>query len=363
MQTPMQHMLTARYRAQGDCETCGMPSPASPSSKTCETCTELVRPYACIPEIFHLQPPLDRLASLWKQNKSLQGLLLDGIDFTIPRDDLHKRARKSLAALITQTGYKAIDGSRMPSELILRFLIKPGVMLFFIRDNVTDALFGYAEMGRMAIATQGMGRGIKPGTYHKIPISLPTTSFKFAIYSDAGSCYKKCMPTLTRELPTGLAAQANARCAHCTIVASDNRLQSCTKCKNNHCAECISPTCKSCGHSSLGNIKSFMETNMESLKLMPPDAIEQIVAETTHFNSVEDFKKHIHKMTRYIRRRRARRISKKADEQAEEEEEECCICLDNPADIIFQPCLHRIMCTPCSVAITTCPICRASLTK
>jgi len=210
----------------------------------------------------------------------------------------------------------------MPSELILRFLIKPGVMLFFIRDNVTDALFGYAEMGRMAIATQGMGRGIKPGTYHKIPISLPTTSFKFAIYSDAGSCYKKCMPTLTRELPTGLAAQANARCAHCTIVASDNRLQSCTKCKNNHCAECISPTCKSCGHSSLGNIKSFMETNMESLKLMPPDAIEQIVAETTHFNSVEDFKKHIHKMTRYIRRRRARRISKKADEQAEEEEEE-----------------------------------------
>ena len=105
--------------------------------------------------------------------------MTDGVDFTIPRHDAHKRARKSMVALITQAGYKAVDGSRMPCDLIFRFLKKPEVMLFFIRDAMNDALFGYAEMGRLAIARIEQGyklRGIKPENYHTIAIA---TSFHF----------------------------------------------------------------------------------------------------------------------------------------------------------------------------------------
>jgi len=357
----MQRMLAARYRAQGSCENCGM---TSPSGTMCKTCTELNTMNTSNPELFHLGFPLTRVASLWRQGKCLQGIMTDGVDFTIPRHDAHKRARKSMVAFITQAGYKAVDGSRMPCDLILRFLTRPDVMLFFIRDERNDALFGSAEMGRLAIARMEQGyklRGMKPENDHTIAIPLPATSFQFAIFSHVGSCYKKYMPKSVSELPTIAAANANARCAHCTIVASENRLHGCLRCNRAHCEDCIFPACKSCGHSSLGNVKTFMERNMESLKVLSLDAIEQIVAESSRFGTVEDFKNHLHKMTRYIRRRRARQRKKKSARQ--EEEEECCICLDRTADAVFRPCLHRIMCTSCSVSITVCPICRVSLTK
>lgn len=39
----------------------------------------------------------------------------------------------------------------------------------------------------------------------------------------------------------------------------------------------------------------------------------------------------------------------------------CCICLENPPDVIYLPCFHFVGCKACSEKVKTCPICRSKI--
>lgn len=41
----------------------------------------------------------------------------------------------------------------------------------------------------------------------------------------------------------------------------------------------------------------------------------------------------------------------------------CCICLDQPPDVMYLPCWHYVGCKACSEKIDSCPICRSHITE
>ena len=44
-----------------------------------------------------------------------------------------------------------------------------------------------------------------------------------------------------------------------------------------------------------------------------------------------------------------------------EDERMCKICLDAESVVVFLPCGHRACCSPCALALATCPICRTRI--
>lgn len=62
-----------------------------------------------------------------------------------------------------------------------------------------------------------------------------------------------------------------------------------------------------------------------------------------------------------IRRRERRSAARNADEELPDSQR-CCVCHNNPREIILLPCGHYCLCEDCSIGINdNCPICRTNI--
>lgn len=46
-----------------------------------------------------------------------------------------------------------------------------------------------------------------------------------------------------------------------------------------------------------------------------------------------------------------------------EDEKECVICMDNDKSVVFDPCCHFYVCSECGTKLSSCPICRQSISN